>query len=170
MKTHWTNRSLEDYVFAIASDFIVQLENKMEDVGISQDELAKQLGRSKGRISQMFNDPKNPTLGKIVEYSKVLGMKVAIVAYEDNDPENKKGPINSEIFKICWEKSGKPRDFWAFQEVNEAIKQALNPAIADRMLYLATAQGTPTDSEMVIRDLSPSPAYVPAQALTASKG
>ena len=122
MKTHWTNRSLEDYVFAIATDFIVQLENKMEDIGLSQDELAKQLGRSKGRISQMFNDPKNPTLGKIVEYSKALGMKVAIVAYEDNDPENKRGPINSEIFKICWEKTGKPRDFWAFEEISDNIK------------------------------------------------
>jgi len=122
MTTHWTNRSLEDYVFAIASDFIVQLENKMEDTGVSQDELAKHLGRSKGRISQMFNDPKNPTLGKIVEYSKALGMKVAIVAYEDNDPE--KGLINSEIFKICWEKAGKPRDFWAFEQKSTPLIQS----------------------------------------------
>lgn len=170
MNIHWTERSIKDYIFRIAADFIVQLEDKMESSPLTQDALAKKLGVSKGRVSQVFNNPGNISVKTMVEYCRVLNMKVAIVAYEDNDPENKKGPINSEIFKICWEKSGKPRDFWAFQEVSEAIKQTLNPAIADRRLYLATAQGTPTDSEMVIRDLSPSSTYVPSQALTASKG
>lgn len=119
MKTHWTNRSLEDYIFSIATDFIVQLENKMEDMGLSQDELAKRMGRTKGRISQVLNNPGNFKLLTAVEYSKALNMKVAIVAYEDNDPEGESGPINSEIFKICWEKMGKPKDFWAFQEASK---------------------------------------------------
>jgi hypothetical protein len=53
----------------------------------------------------------------MAKYARALGMKVSIVAYDDHDPENKKGPINSEIFKMCWEQLGKPRDFWAMQEI-----------------------------------------------------
>ncbi len=126
MKTHWTGRSIRDFVFRIAADFVVQLENKMESIPITQEELAKKLGKTPGRVSQIFNDPGNFTLERLVEYSKALDMKVAIVAYEDDDPKNEKGPINSEIFKICWEKSGKPRDFWAFQETSEGIQKAEN--------------------------------------------
>lgn len=117
MKTHWTARSVKDYLFRIAADFIAQLENKMDSLPISQDELAKRLGVTKGRVSQLINHPGNISLAKMIEYAKALGMKISIVAYEDNDPENKKGPIDSEIFKICWEQLGKPRDFWAMQEI-----------------------------------------------------
>ena len=39
-------------------------------------------------------------------------MKVAIVAYEDGDPENKSGPILSEIFSACWRNAGSPRDLF----------------------------------------------------------
>ncbi|MCX5807164.1 MAG: XRE family transcriptional regulator [Proteobacteria bacterium] len=116
MKTHWTERSIEDYVFRIGADLIAQLEEKMEVLKISQNELAERLNITKGRVSQVFNHPGNITLGNIIRYTRSLGMKASIVAYEDGDPENKKGPINSDIFRICWEKYGKPRDFWAIQQ------------------------------------------------------
>jgi len=116
MKTHWTERSNKDFLFRIAADFIAQLEDKMESLPMSQDELAQRLGVTKGRVSQILNNPGNITLGKIVEYARTLEMKVSIVAYEDNDPNNEKGPINSAVFNICWEKYGKPQDFWAFEE------------------------------------------------------
>lgn len=117
MKVHWTARSIKDYLFRIATDFIAQLENKMDSLPISQDELAKRLGVTKGRVSQLINHPGNISLGIMIEYAKALGMKLSVVAYEDDDLENKKGPIDSEIFKICWEKCGKPRDFWDMQSV-----------------------------------------------------
>jgi predicted transcriptional regulator len=120
MKTHWTERSIEDYLFSIGADFIAQLEEKMETEGISQDKLAGLLGVSKGRVSQLLNSPGNITLKNIVKFTRTLSMKVAVVAYDDNDPENKNGPVNSEMFKICWENSGKPRDFWAFENSSRA--------------------------------------------------
>jgi len=144
MKTHWTASSIKDYIFRIASDFIVQLDNKMEAPPLSQDALAKKIGVTKGAVSQMFNNPGNITLRRIVKYSKALNMKVAIVAYEDDDPDNKKGPINSEIFRICWEKSGKPREFWDLQGAGNEFNQLLKLAIADRGRYMVSgsAQGT----------------------------
>ena len=100
----------------MAADFIVQLEERMEREGINQDKLAKLLNISKSAVSQFFNKPGNMKLNNIIKYARALGMKAAIIAYEDGDPGNRRGPINSEIFKICWENQGKPHDLWAFQE------------------------------------------------------
>lgn len=120
MNTHWTNRSNKDFLFRIAADFVAQLGDKMESMSISRDELAQRLGVTKGRVSQILNNPGNITLGKVIEYARTLEMKVSIVAYEDDDPNNERGPINSAVFNICWEKCGKPQDFWAFEE-NEVM-------------------------------------------------
>lgn len=116
-KTHWTARSIEDYIFRIANDFIIQLQNKMESKHISQDKLAKKMRVTKGAVSQWINRPGNISLRKMIEYARALGMKVSVVAYEDGDPKNKKGPIDADIFRICWEQLGKPRDFWDLQNI-----------------------------------------------------
>ncbi|MEK6777751.1 MAG: helix-turn-helix transcriptional regulator [bacterium] len=136
MNRHWTEKSIKDFLFRIAADFIAQLEDKMESENISQDELAEKLTLTKGRVSQVLNHPGNITLNNIVKYARTLGMKVSIVAYEDDDTENRRGPINSEVFKICWEKSGKPSDFWSFQEINKNQQAAAN--ITSNPIYIST--------------------------------
>jgi len=128
---HWTNRSNKDFLFRIAADFVAQLEDKMESLSISQDELARKLGVTKGRVSQILNNPGNITLGKVVEYARTLKMKVSIVAYEDDDPNNERGPINSAVFNICWERYGKPQDFWALEE-NESMASTMEDALPYR--------------------------------------
>src|SRR5690349_17560678 len=95
---HWTDTD-EKFQFRIAMDFIGQIEKKMESGGITQKRLAKRLGVSFGRISQVLNNPGNLNLKSIVKTARGLGMKVAIVAYDDLDPTNNFGPINSEIFE-----------------------------------------------------------------------
>lgn len=110
---HWTSKSTEDFVYRIASDFVLQVEKKMEQERMSQKDLADRLGVTHGRVSQILRNPGNLTLKKIVEYSRALDMKVSIVAYEDGDLHNEKGPINSEIFNLCWKWAGSPRDFFA---------------------------------------------------------
>src|SRR5947209_8621921 len=99
MKRHWTERSIKDYLFRITADFIAQLESKMETLAMTQIELADQMNLTKGRISQVFNNPGNLTLANIIKFARGLGMKVALVAYDDEDPDNKKGPINAEVFR-----------------------------------------------------------------------
>jgi len=120
MTIHWTERSTKDYHFRIAADFIAQLEERMESEGVTQKELSELTKLSKSRISQVINNPGNLTVGLIVKFARALGMKVSLVAYDDGDPENTRGPINSEIFKTCWEDSGKPLDMWAFENTNQA--------------------------------------------------
>ena len=163
MKIHWTGRSIKDYIFRIATDFIAQLDKKMESPPLSQDALAKKLGVSKSRVSQVFNSPGNIELETIVKFSNALNMKVAIVAYDDDDPK----PIDSEIFKICWERAGKPHDFWAFQEVSLGIEQPQKPVTVDRMYYeVSTAvQGTPITTKVIAGDFSPNSKIQPQLAI-----
>lgn len=122
MKPHWSARGLDDYLFKIGFDFVAQIEKRLKTEKLTQDDFAKKLNVTKGRISQILNSPGNLTLSKIIEYATVLGMKVSIVAYDDKDPENAKGPINSDIFRICWEKAGKPEDFFAFTDAEQEMK------------------------------------------------
>lgn len=107
---HWTANSIDDFVFRISSDFVAQLETKMEDVGEDYKSLAKTLDVTPGRVSQILNNPGNLTLKNTVKYARALGMKIAIVAYDDDDPTNNNGPVNSEVFSACWQKAGRPTD------------------------------------------------------------
>ena len=174
MKAHWTTRSVKDYLFRIAADFIAQLEKKMEFLSISQDELAKKLGVTKGRVSQLINNPGNFKLFKMIEYAKALGCKISIVAYEDDDPENKKGPINSEIFRICWENLGKPRDLWDLQDFTLRVEVAGNAtnavfcSNANEYISLALAQNERIEGNCYLPAYSYQPekgCYIPQEIL-----
>jgi transcriptional regulator with XRE-family HTH domain len=113
LNSHWTEASIEDFLYRVGSDYITQIEQAMDAEGTKQSELAKALNVTEGRVSQVLNNPGNLTLRKIIEYARALKKKVAIVAYDDQDPENRNGPINSQIFARCWETVGRPTDFFA---------------------------------------------------------
>lgn len=119
--THWTERTPEDFLYSIASDFVEQLRAKMKRIGMSQARLAKAAKVSKGYVSQVFNDPGNLSLVTIVKFAKAVGMKVSVVGYEDTDSEGAgRGPVNAEVFRICWERQGKPIDMWSIKEQSVA--------------------------------------------------
>jgi hypothetical protein len=108
---HWTDESTENFVHRIASDFLAQLETKIEKGEVTRSELAHRLDRSPGRVSQLFN-PSNITLGSAVRLVRAMDLKVALVAYDDDDPENYNGPVNSDIFYKCWIHVGAPKTFF----------------------------------------------------------
>lgn len=139
--THWTNASTTDFVYSIAADFVLQLEKKMEG-GISQAEIAKCIGVSEGRVSQVLNNPGNLTLRNTVIYARALGMKVALVAYDDGDPSNEKGPINSAIFEGCWKMAGMPRDFFDLAECGGVIYQLKGAALPVNGLTISDSKAS----------------------------
>lgn len=108
---HWTAESAENFTYRIASDFLAQVEMQIEKSGMSRSEVAHRLKRTLGRVSQLFN-PGNITVGSAVRLSDATGLKVALVAYDDNDPENHNGPVNSELFYRCWKHMGAPKTFF----------------------------------------------------------
>src|SRR5882724_2530177 len=91
---HWTAQSLGDFAYWVSSDFTAQIETKLEAEGTSKNTLAERVDVSVSRVSQVLNDPGNLTLGNVVKYARALGMKVALLAYDDADPDNEKGPIS----------------------------------------------------------------------------
>ena len=115
---HWTERSVEDFAYSVASDFVELLREKMDKLGWSNTRLAKAASVSKGRVSQIFKDPGNLEIVTMAKFARALRMKMAAFPYEDiDDPNNERGPINSEIFRICWENSKRPADMWAIKQM-----------------------------------------------------
>lgn len=117
LNRHWTEESTTDYLYKIGADYVRQIGQKIGDGEGTKKQLAHRLGVSKGRVSQVLNHPGNITLRTIVEYARVLGLKVAVVAYDDGDPRNYDGPLNSEIFASCWAMLGKPKDFFDLKDI-----------------------------------------------------
>lgn len=129
---HWTEKNTDAFVNRLSFDFITQLAKKMELLPLRQSTLAQRLGLTEGRVSQIFNNPGNLTLSRMTEYARALGMKIAIVAYDDRDPGNERGPITSEIFNICWERAGKPLDFWAVRAMGSPRVAVNNEAVLEK--------------------------------------
>jgi len=123
---HWTAESIEDFTFRIASDFLAQVETKIEAGEITRAELAHRLSRTPGRVSQLFNNPGNLTVTSAVRLVRAAGMKVALVAYDDNDPQNNNGPINSEMFSRCWTYMGAPKTFFEFASATASVGNCVN--------------------------------------------
>lgn len=117
---HWTAESTVAFAYRIASDFVEQLERKREDLKWSRSRLAKELNVTPGRISQVINDPGNLSIELMIKLARALQMKVSILAYEDGDNENLRGPINADVFRSCWENAGKPNDKWAMDRIQMA--------------------------------------------------
>lgn len=123
---HYTSTSQDALVERVTSDFIGQIAQRMEASETPQTELAKKLGRSESEVSQVLNLNRiNLTLKTMMGYARALGMKVAVVAYDDGDPTNENGPVGSEIFTLSWEKSGKPRDIWSLNEASHSTSESL---------------------------------------------
>jgi transcriptional regulator with XRE-family HTH domain len=126
--THYTSKSENAFINRITFDFIAELERKMEVAGITQSEVAKKLNVSEGNVSQVLNLGRmNLSLKTMVRFARALGMKIAVVAYEDDDPKNERGPVGSEIFTNAWKKLGKPRDVWS---LNQGFQIALTSSVS----------------------------------------
>lgn len=123
--SHYTNADEDAFVNRITFDFIAQVANKLETSQTRQNELAEKLNVSEGAVSQVLSLVRmNLTLKTMVRYARALGMKLAVVAYDDHDPQNEHGPVGSEIFSLSWEKLGKPRNIWGVTDANYATEQS----------------------------------------------
>jgi len=110
---HWTADSPLRMVRSISSDFVAQLETVLENSGCSHMELAKRLGVTMGRVSQMMNSPGNFTLKNGVLYGAAVCMNVAVVAYP---MECAPAPISGDVFRACWEIAGRPKNMFDIEE------------------------------------------------------
>ena len=113
---HWTERSVNDFLYRIGADFVRQIEKVMEETGTTNVALAEKLGVSASRVSQVLNNPGNLTLRAVIRFARAFGHKVSVVTYDDGDPQNETGPVRAEIFASCWESAGRPSDYFQTSE------------------------------------------------------
>lgn len=108
---HYTSENYEAFTERITLEFIGQIAQRLEECNMPQSELAKKLNVSESEVSQVLNlNRTNLTLKTMVRYASAVGMKPAVVAYDDGDPQNDNGPIGSQVFSLSWEAMGKPRN------------------------------------------------------------
>jgi transcriptional regulator with XRE-family HTH domain len=60
------------YLFRVTEDILIA----MEDLGISKSELAKRLGKSKPRITQLLSGGSNMTIGTLSDIAFELGLNL----------------------------------------------------------------------------------------------
>jgi hypothetical protein len=109
---HWTENNPLRLVRSISSDFVAQLETRMEEFdGFTHAELAKRLSVTLGRVSQMMNSPGNFTLKNGVVYANACDMDIAVVAYP-KESVNTNAPISGDVFRACWEIAGCPTNMF----------------------------------------------------------
>jgi transcriptional regulator with XRE-family HTH domain len=124
---HYTTDD-DAFLSKITFDFVAQLEHRLETSGVNQAELAQKLNVSESAVSQVLNCSRaNLNLKTMMRYARALGMKVAIVAYDDSDPQNDYGPVGSEIFRQSWERMDRPRDLFSLKATTLTLKQCHYP-------------------------------------------
>jgi len=138
-KPHWTS-STSSFVTKISSDFVLQIEQRLDDLDINHAAFASLLNVTEGSVSQKLNRPPNFKLSTAVEFVRALGFKVSLVAYDDGDATNDNGPINSEIFYECWKRAGRPVDFFDLEgappKIEEVTEEAVNIGYRNEHLQL----------------------------------
>jgi hypothetical protein len=148
---HWTDDSPLRMVRSISSDYIAQLEIVMEQSGCNHGLLAKRLGVTLGRVSQMLNSPGNFTLKNGVLYAGAVDKNVAMVIYDATDSG---GPISGDVFRTCWEIAGRPKNMFDIQEntvgfvsnkggiaaIGHAWTAPINPGGGTNLVVNCTAQ------------------------------
>lgn len=116
---HWTADDARRFKLAVVFDFIGQIQRHLDEQGLSRAQLAKRLGVSESRVSQIFSDPGNLTVGSMVELGRALELKLSILAYDDGDAENRRGPLHADVFHACWEALNRPATMWDIEDEKE---------------------------------------------------
>jgi predicted XRE-type DNA-binding protein len=106
------HKETREFFLQVAYDYLAQLEEVIEAKRMGRSKVAKILGVTKGRVSQILNHPSNLGLESVVKYARRLNRKVAVVLYDDGDGRNRMGPILPQIFIECWKRQGSPRNFF----------------------------------------------------------
>lgn len=124
---HYTSENQEAFIERVTSDFIGQIAQKLEQSNLSQSELAKRLNVTEPEVSQVLNLNRiNLTLKTMARWAVALGLKVAVVVYDDNDAKNHRAPVSGDVFRRTWEKTGRPRDILSISQLSGATQAQIS--------------------------------------------
>ena len=111
---HWTAQSMQALLHYIAFNFLDQIDDELEAGNKSRSDLARAMGISKSRVSQIFKNPGNLQIKTMAKLAQAVGLDITALAYHNDSGHDT--PINSRIFLECWKRMGKPRDMFDLEE------------------------------------------------------
>jgi transcriptional regulator with XRE-family HTH domain len=117
----------QDFALRLSSDFVDQLVDRMRKLKLRQSDLCERMGVSQPRMSGLLNNSSNMQLQTMVKAARALGAKITVVLYDDGDAENCTGPIHSDVFRIAWEKMGRPPDFLSLVKESGPLTDSKEP-------------------------------------------
>lgn len=105
---HWAHEDIAAYQDFVSMNFADQISDQMERKGISQASMAKALGVTEGRVSQILGGNPNLTLKTMIRMVQAIGLDMCVVAYEQDKSGETKIPLYGQTFKACWDVLGQP--------------------------------------------------------------
>jgi hypothetical protein len=117
---HWTAKSISSYIFAVTSNFVITLENQLTRQKKKYKDLAKALNIPMAEVMYKIDNPQFLSLVECLKWARAAGMKFILVAYDDEDTDNERGPVNCELVRLAWELLGRPD---TMTQLREAAKK-----------------------------------------------
>jgi transcriptional regulator with XRE-family HTH domain len=118
------DKYLEDPEFArlmAQGDLIMEVTETLCELlqkeHVSRKELAERLGKTKGFVSQLLNGGRNLTLRTVADILHVLGYKVTLTSYKEEEKGQKSNIIELQTLYIP---PKKPTENWEKLEVSRA--------------------------------------------------
>ncbi|MCP3681286.1 MAG: helix-turn-helix transcriptional regulator [bacterium] len=117
---HWTEDA-GAFRHWVVDEFVDVIKARLKEKNISQETFADMANCSKLAVLEILNKEEYQLLGisDMIKWARALGLKLSIVVYDDDDPDNKLGPVFAEAFVDLWDKCLRPRNFKALKEWRE---------------------------------------------------
>jgi transcriptional regulator with XRE-family HTH domain len=119
---NWPN-DVEAAKHHVSFDFILSLQVRMQEKGITVKDLADKVGLTEARVNQFFKSPRKMTLETMNDWALAVGLKLSVVVYDDGDLKHI--PVFGETFNHLWITHGKP---YSFNEC-EAIRKKCSDCV-----------------------------------------
>lgn len=118
---HWTDKNFKSYKTKFMFDFIIQLENKMDELGIDEEDISNHLNISVKKFNKIMNNPKKLKLKTIYKISKLINCHIGLILYDRKYGISKEhhGPVCPIIIEKSWKLCDNPVDMF---EIEKRIK------------------------------------------------
>lgn len=128
MEKHGTEGT-ESFRHFILEDLFDRITDSLVKYEISMKEVDQRLGWEPGQTESAIRGMSDISVEDLIQMTRKYGLKPALFAYDDGDPDNTLGPIFAEVFLTCWKMVGKPRDFFELKEAADRL--GVNPETLD---------------------------------------
>lgn len=115
---HWTQDNVKSYKTSFLFHFVTQVENKMEELNITNETLAEMIGISSKKLYKLLDNPIKIKMKMVFKITKALECHVGLVIYDKSHGIKKKhpGPIYPGLMEQSWMLCERPVDNFEMED------------------------------------------------------